>query len=401
MNFFNINNKFVTKTNNNSSLKRKIQYEKKNITLDAYHKEHLKKYINNNVKSIDIHHKNNQFNFKYALLYKKQQNYKNNKSISQEELIKNEEIDYFLDIGNILYNYYNISPSQSIHDTNKKITKTNSFNFSLLLNNSEIPNNHIMNKLILNENINTKVSLYNDYLSKCDKNFINKEIKFKNVCCYCGSENIILNEQSISYCDDCSCINSINIETDKPSYKEPQKEISYLNYKRKNHLNEYLNQIQGKEITDIPIEIFNKIKYELRKLKILDANNNLINCSTIKYDILKDILKKIKLNRYYEHIAYIHYRITGVSSSCLPNELMDKIKNMFELIQNPFYKYCPDTRKSFLSYAYCIHKMLQLLGEQQYLQYFPLLKNRDKLYLHETIWANICRDLKWEFIPSM
>lgn len=407
MNFFNADNKFIQKTSSNNTQKRKLQYEKKKITLDAYHKEQLKRYINNNIKKQDIIYKPHNFNFKYTILYKiaknkeqaqikQQHHYKQKKN---DDYIKEEEINYFMNIGDILYNYYDMN-----NNVKKKISKIPSFNLSILMNENNlnnINNNQNNKNLLFNDNSNTKLSLYDEYLSKCDKNYINKEIKFQNICSNCNSTNIILNDNSISYCDDCSCINSITIETDKPSYKEPQKEISYLNYKRKNHLNEYLNQIQGKEITDIPQDIFNKITYELRKLKILDVNNNVINGSYIKYEILKEILKKIKLNKYYEHIPYIHYRITGISQSSIPNELIDKIKNMFELIQNPFYKYCPDSRKSFLSYSYCIHKMLQILEEYQYLKYFPLLKNREKLYLHEKIWENICNDLNWEFKPSM
>lgn len=34
-------------------------------------------------------------------------------------------------------------------------------------------------------------------------------------------------------------------------------------------------------------------------------------------------------------------------------------------------------------------------------RFFPLLKSNDKLYAQDQIWKKICRDLQWEFIPSL
>ena len=45
---------------------------------------------------------------------------------------------------------------------------------------------------------------------------------------------------------------SILIENDKPSYKEPPKEVCFYAYKRINHFREILAQFQAKESTQIP-----------------------------------------------------------------------------------------------------------------------------------------------------
>jgi hypothetical protein len=116
---------------------------------------------------------------------------------------------------------------------------------------------------------------------------------------------------------------------------------------------------------------------------------------------IKNILKGLKYNKYYEHGAYITHRITGVPNPHLSVELEEKLRNMFKAIQVPFLKYAPAMRKNFLSYSYCLHKMLLLLGEDKYLKHFPLLKSRNKLFLMEEIFKKICEDLNWEFIPSM
>jgi hypothetical protein len=155
-----------------------------------------------------------------------------------------------------------------------------------------------------------------------------------------------------------------------------------------------LNQIQGKETTDIPEEVFNKIMLELNKQRIY----NLATVTPLK---IREILKKHKINKYYEHIPYILNKITGIPNPHLNTELEEKLKNMFKEIQVPFLKYSPNNRKNFLSYSYVLHKFIQILGKDQFLKYFPLLKSRDKLHQQEQIWKCICEDLGWKFIRSI
>jgi hypothetical protein len=82
-------------------------------------------------------------------------------------------------------------------------------------------------------------------------------------------------------------------------------------------------------------------------------------------------------------------------------ELEDTFKSMFMQIQDPFEKHCPPTRKNFLSYSYVFHKFCQLLELDELLVYFPLLKSREKLFEQDKIWKNICKELRWQFIPSL
>lgn len=39
--------------------------------------------------------------------------------------------------------------------------------------------------------------------------------------------------------------------------------------------------------------------------------------------------------------------------------------------------------------------------QDEYLKFFPLLKSNEKLYKQDQIWKKICKDLRWEFIPSV
>ncbi len=65
------------------------------------------------------------------------------------------------------------------------------------------------------------------------------------------------------------------IEHEKPSYKEPPKEVCFYAYKRINHFREILAQCQAKETTQIPDEVIENIKLQIKKERIsLDELTN-------------------------------------------------------------------------------------------------------------------------------
>ena len=57
--------------------------------------------------------------------------------------------------------------------------------------------------------------------------------------------------------------------------------------------------------------------------------------------------------------------------------------------------------QSFLSYAYVLHKFCELLELDHLLPFFPLLKSREKLQQQDQICEKMCKDLKWQYIPSV
>ena len=138
------------------------------------------------------------------------------------------------------------------------------------------------------------------------------------------------------------------------------------------------------------------------ELVLIELKKERLNTSDkITSDKIKSILKKLKLNKYYEHIPNIISKITNTPPLRISTEFEEQLLNLFDKIQEPFIKHCPKTRKNFLSYSYTLHKFCQLLDKPEYLIYFPLLKSRIKLFEQEKIWKDICSDLNWKFIASI
>ena len=155
-----------------------------------------------------------------------------------------------------------------------------------------------------------------------------------------------------------------------------------------------LAQFQAKESTEIPQEVYDKIILEIKKERI----KNLAKLTNKK---IRHYLKKLKLNKYYEHIPHILNRINKLPPPVMPKQLEEKLRIMFKEIQGPFMEVCPKSRKNFLSYAYVLHKFVELLGLDEYKSCFPLLKSREKLHQQDQIWKGICKILGWDFIRSI
>jgi len=242
-----------------------------------------------------------------------------------------------------------------------------------------------------------KDTIYDKYMKMTDKNYINvnnDDVDIFDMCKYCKVEMLLNNNTGVLICPKCGLMENIIVDSDKPSFKEPPKEMTSFCYKRINHLNEFLAQFQAKETTEIHEDVYNEILMEIKKERIT-------NMATITPEKMRELLRRIKKNDYYEHIPYIINQLNGLPAPVIAPEIEEIIRGMFKAIQIPFEKYCPPKRKNFLSYSYIMYKFFELLELDEYLRCFQLLKSRTKLHQQDEIWKNICKDLNWQFIKSI
>ena len=218
--------------------------------------------------------------------------------------------------------------------------------------------------------------------------------KMAEHCSICNLPREELTAEGILVCPKCGSEEYSLVVSDTPGFRDPPKERNNYAYKKMNHLNEILNQFQAKESTKIPDEVMNEVICEIKKRRI-------DNIASLNEQDIRDILKKLERNRYYEHATHILSRLNGNPPPTITAEIEEKIRAMFQEIQAPFLLYCPDDRRNFLSYAYIIYKFLELLELDEYKVHFQLLKSRDRLIAHDQIWKKICDYLQWEFIQSV
>ena len=90
-------------------------------------------------------------------------------------------------------------------------------------------------------------------------------------------------------CNKCGTQKQFLVEHEKPSYKEPPKEVCFYAYKRINHFREILAQFQAKETTQIPEEVLTNIRLQIKKERI--------TLKQMTNKKAKDILKKLGYNK--------------------------------------------------------------------------------------------------------
>ena len=246
-------------------------------------------------------------------------------------------------------------------------------------------------------------TLFCDYLVNVEnvkpKNY-KEEKTNQEICHYCECETnfIIFDRSATRVCQNCG--NSETYQREDNScftYKDETENMTHLNqfaYKRSNHFLDWINSLESKLVKDIPQDVLVSLRYELKKLRITTLEE-------ITPKLVRSLLKKQHLNKYYEHCNAITCELSGRQPLQLPEELKERLKKMFNMLQEPFELHKPKTRKNFLSYSYVIHKSLQLLNRDDLLPYFSLLKSREKLQVQDQIWAKICQHLQWEFIKSI
>lgn len=293
---------------------------------------------------------------------------------------KNNIKQYYLSNSKYIFDYF-----ENKKEISKGTNKTKILNSFFKINDSADRTNELAS---INDN-NVK-----KFLSNIDQSFINvNDFVFQtDTCKHCNvGELIPVEHEGILVCNNCSKYVAYLFESEKPSYKEPPKEACFYAYKRINHFKEILAQFQAKETTQIPCEVIDNIKLQIKKERI--------SLSKFTNTKAKDILKKLGYNKFYEHIPYIKYKL-GIKPPTMTPQLEEQLCNLFMEIQGPYAKFCPDDRVNFLNYYYTIYKLCELLGQTQFLSYFPLLKDREKQIEQDEIWKKICAELNWEFIPT-
>lgn len=291
--------------------------------------------------------------------------------------IKRSKKQYYMDNSKYIFDYF-----QDKKDINENSNKKILYSFFKKNKpaelNTEPKEQTSIKKYMLNMD-NDKFDL-DDYIVASDK------------CSKClTGETVPVENEGVKICKRCNCIHPFLIEQDKPTYKEPPKEISFFAYKRINHFREILAQFQAKESTRIEPEVIENIKKQIKKQRL--TLDQLTNNKT------KSILKLLGYNKYYEHIPFIKEKL-GIKPPVMSIELEQKLCNLFMEIQRPYAKFCPSKRVNFLNYYYVLYKMCELLGEDSYLKHFYLLKDPVKRMEQDDIWRKICGELNWEFIPT-
>lgn len=311
---------------------------------------------------------------------------------TQIKELRNRKKRYFLDNSKYIFLYF--EQKQQISNSASSSTQ----NVNILNSFFKIKSKTPENDTLASEKYAQSKKLYMKYWQNVNNEISNIQnfIISSNVCQLCHKGELIpQDEEGILICNNEECGKFITyiVDSSKPTNKEPPNEVSYTAYIRLNHFKEILSQFQAKETTQIPEEVMNAIKARIKKERIKDL-------STINYTKMREILRKLGYNKYFEHIQYINSQF-GIKPPIMTEELHETLCVLFIEIQKPWSMFCPAGRTNFFNYTYTLYQLCVLLDQKQYLPYITLLKDQVKQREQDAIWKLVCNYLDWEFYPTI
>lgn len=203
-------------------------------------------------------------------------------------------------------------------------------------------------------------------------------------------------QQAFMICPQCGLsVKHIDVTAASTQYGD-EVEFSTFLYKRTTHFTALLQQSQAKCSTTAPMPVMEKIMEQLMRERFGPDDLHLITKEKVK-----NIIKELKLNKYYQLCTMIAYTLNGKTPPRMTPEQEQRLNIMFASIQLPFERHCPPDRKNFFSYNFCMFKCCELLGYTEFLPLYGLLKGPKKLQKQDEMWKKICEDLDWEFKRSV
>jgi hypothetical protein len=193
----------------------------------------------------------------------------------------------------------------------------------------------------------------------------------RTLACKCGGE--IIAQDGMSLCK--SCFNESQL-IDYNHVDIPMEMATY-SYRRINHFREILSQFQAKQLSILP-----QLVYEL-----IENHDGVLS-----YAVIRGILKKNKMKRYYEHIYFISAKY-GLEVPFLERMDEERLCELFIKIQEPFSRHCHLARTNFLAYNFVLRKLLNVIGITKYNHLLKDLKNNLKQRIQDNIWELISFDL--------
>lgn len=343
---------------------------------------------------------------------------------------QDEHKQYFLNVMDLLSEYYYANNSNNwphfngnnnnrlsnnvCSTTNNDITNNSSNNInnnsSNIINNNtnHNTNNNTSNKPYQTNNDDltvfiekttkiNKTNIFNEYMFRLTNDAKNKKITYVDLCKVCDQCQTKLTVDTLKskyVCENCGQCYFALLEHDKTVYvKHPVIEMNTFSYRRYDHFVEWLNKFHNVDKSKVPKKIYVLINKELKKQH--KKNNE------VTEENILEILKKTQNTKYNCQVSQILNILNEKKLPTLPTNIQHQMKSMFKQTLQPFTEICPQDRTNFLSYSYVIRKFLEILKQYEYIDYFPLLKSKEKLYQQDLIWKAICNKLKWTFYPTI
>lgn len=220
---------------------------------------------------------------------------------------------------------------------------------------------------------------------------------YYDICLECFQEEMIYDtKQDVQVCTYCG--NTCNPNTIWNHTRESRKILRCRTYnpefyKRISHFRDWLNRLQGKERHKVSTKVIDDVKTLLQHE----------NTKGVSFWTIKNALRRLKYSRHYCNTVYIMSQIRGYPVFVMTPSQQDELVKMFislsDVYENVLRNHT-NIRVNMLSYPYMIRKLCELKDWDHVSKVIPFLKSHSSIINQDQIWALVCRQKKWKFIPT-
>jgi len=180
----------------------------------------------------------------------------------------------------------------------------------------------------------------------------------------CVEEDLCDTGDGYLLCRNCKCIKPIIVDMNYYQVRDTHT-LTKVRYTTELYFKERLEQLQGKQSTQIPIEIMEIVK----------------DCETI--NDIKNTLKKNKKSSYYKHIYSIANKKL-IKVPYLNKNEEEQIIFLFNIVSKHL-----KNDINVLSYNFIMYKLLQHIKRDDLLGFIPQVKNKKKLLSYEQKYLSL------------
>jgi hypothetical protein len=226
-------------------------------------------------------------------------------------------------------------------------------------------------------------------------------VEISNKICQCGTEFSIESKNSEFVCHTCGNTEKllgIVFEDEQFYYQEGQR-TKHGKYDPTKHCKFWVDRIQARENTDIPLNVIQGVK------KCVKRDN--IWLDQLTSPMIRAYLKEIKLTKYNDHVSLIRKIITRVEPEQLSDLELKLVYLHFGRAIQIYNQTKPDNKPNCPYHPFFIYKIIEEIlqkpkdekRKKEILSYIHL-QSRETLIENDRIWKPICIKMSFLYRPT-
>lgn len=257
-------------------------------------------------------------------------------------------------------------------------------------------------------------------------NTAHTEVRLESFCPDCGESMELSTNESLMWCKPCRRLEEYKEVTTQTTEYGRRKEVRRERCPRRETLEKELRRAQALESFRVPEEVTEEVAHHIADLAALSGSPLPDDLNDLTFPQFNDIVRGMRkyyarhappsadpergipeanlelrknMRKYYSYMMQMYCVVFDKDPPSFSRIRLRRIHLIFQEIQEPF-ELLKRQRDKFLKYKYYIHKICEMSGYADMLQYFPLLKTGQTLLEHDTMWHDITNHCNLPFYPS-